>query len=314
MRPRDAARLLVVERRAGSLAQLRFAEVAERIGPRDLLVVNDTRVLPAKLYGHKASGGRAEALLLERRADGRWRALVRARGRLRHGLTLHFGPLEARVEALEAGGVCLLALASETGADPQVLLEQIGVAPLPPYIRRDAPRAEDRTDYQSIFARVPGAVAAPTASLHFTPALAARLPIAKLTLHGGPGTFRPLRAKSIDAHVREPESFEVPVETAHAIARTRSQGGRVIAVGTTVVRALETTGGEAGQGHTDLLIGAGHRFRVVDSLITNFHLPRSSLLLLVMSFAGVKLIREAYAYALDQGFRFYSYGDAMWIR
>lgn len=314
MRPRDAARLLVVERRTGSLAKLRFAELAERIGPRDLLVVNDTRVLPAKLCGHKASGGRAEALLLESRADGRWRALVRARGRLRPGLVLHFGPLEARVEAIEAGGICLLALAAEAGANPQVLLEQIGVAPLPPYIRREAPRAEDRLDYQSIFARVPGAVAAPTASLHFTPALAARLPIAKLTLHVGPGTFRPLRGKSIDAHVLEPESFEVPVETADAIARTRSQGGRVIAVGTTVVRALETTGGEAGRGHTDLLIGSGHRFRVVDSLITNFHLPRSSLLLLVMSFAGVKLIREAYAHALDQGFRFYSYGDAMWIR
>ncbi len=313
-RPRDAARLLVLERGTSTLAELRFCDLADEIGAKDLLVVNDTRVLPARLCGYKASGGRAEALLLERRADGSWRALVRARGRLRTGLVLRFGALEARVEALETAGACVLRLASPAGANPDVLLEQIGVPPLPPYIRRETPRAEDRTDYQSVFARVPGAVAAHTASLHFTPELAECLPIAKLTLHVGPGTFRPLRGDSIEGHVLEPESFEVPVETARAIARTRAQGGRVIAVGTTVVRALEATGGEAGRGRTDLLIGSGHRFRVIDSLITNFHLPRSTLLLLVMSFAGVKPIREAYAHALDKGFRFYSYGDAMWIR
>ncbi len=314
IRPRDAARLLVVERATGSLAELRFAELADQIGPRDLLVVNDTRVLPAKLCGHKASGGRAEALLLERRPDGSWRALVNARGRLREGLRLRFGELDARVEAIEDGGVCVLELASESGADPQALVEEIGVAPLPPYIRRGAPRQQDRSDYQSIFARVPGAVAAPTASLHFTPALTARLPIAKLTLHVGPGSFLPLRGESIDGHRLEPESFEVPEPTARAIARARARGGRVIAVGTTVVPALETTGGEAGLGRTDLFIRPGHRFRVVDSLITNFHLPRSTLLLLVMSFAGVKPIHEVYAHALANGFRFYSYGDAMWIR
>jgi len=313
-RPRDASRLLVLERATGSLAEICFAELAEHIGPRDLLVVNDTRVVAAKLCGRKASGGRADVLLLERRAEGTWRALVRARGRLREGLELVFDRLEARVEALESGGMCVLRFASGTRDDPEALLEEIGVAPLPPYIRRDRPLAQDRADYQSIFAREPGAVAAPTASLHFTPALAARLPIARLTLHVGPGTFRPLRGDLIDGHTLEPESFEVPVGTARAIARTRAQGGRVIAVGTTVARALETTGGEAGRGRTDLFIRPGHRFQVIDSLITNFHLPRSTLLLLVMTFAGVKPVREAYACALAKGFRFYSYGDAMWIR
>jgi S-adenosylmethionine:tRNA ribosyltransferase-isomerase len=314
IRPRDAARLLVLERATGSLGELRFRELADQIGSEDLLVVNETRVLPARLCGHKASGGRAEALLLERQPDGTWRALVKARGRLRAGLALRFGELDARIEAIEPGGVCVLKLTSDSRDSPETLIERAGLAPLPPYIRRDKPRAQDLEDYQTIFARVPGAVAAPTASLHFTPELAARLPIVKLTLHVGPGTFRPLRGETVEGHVLEPESFEVPEETARAVARTRARGGHVIAVGTTVVRALETTGGEPGRGRTDLFIRSGHRFRVVDSLITNFHLPRSSLLLLVMSFAGVKAIREAYAHALAKGFRFYSYGDAMWIR
>lgn len=310
-RPRDASRLLVLERDGDGLDELRFSDLAEQLGPDDLLVVNDTRVRPAKLRGHKASGGAAEALLLERRPDGQWLALVRSTGRLRRDLALRFGAFPARVAELCPGGACLLDFGT---ADPEALLESAGETPLPPYIERETPRESDRADYQTIFARVPGAVAAPTASLHFTPELAARLPIARITLHVGPGTFRPIRSGELEGHRMASESFEVPVATAEAIARTRARGGRVIAVGTTTVRALETTGGRAGAGATQLFIRPGHRFGVVDSLITNFHLPRSSLLALVMAFAGVERVRRAYAFAIAQEFRFYSFGDAMWIR
>ena len=311
--PRDAARLLVLERASGGLAELRFAELAERVGARDLVVVNDTRVRPAKLRGRKASGGKAEALLLERRPDATWTAFVRARGRLVPGLELAFGALSARVLEVLPGGACRLALASADGASTDTLVEALGEAPLPPYIARETARPQDLADYQSIFARDPGAVAAPTASLHFTPELAAKLRIATLTLHVGPGTFRPVRCARLEDHPLDAERFCVPESTSRAIAQTRADGGRVIAVGTTVVRALETTGGAADQGDTKLLILPGHEFRAVDSLITNFHLPGSTLLALVMAFAGVAATRRAYAFAIAERFRFFSYGDALWI-
>jgi S-adenosylmethionine:tRNA ribosyltransferase-isomerase len=312
--PRDAARLLVLERATGALSELRFSDLALHARPEDLFVVNDTRVVPAKLRGTKRSGGKAEALLLQRRPDGDWTALLKVRGRLAAGLELAFGELRGRVVEVLPGGACRLALATPDGVGPDALLERIGEAPLPPYIRRDAPRAEDLADYQTIFAREPGAVAAPTASLHFSESLAARLRIARVTLHVGPGTFRPLRCERPEDHVLEPERFAVPEETARAIRETRAAGGRVIAVGTTVVRALETTGGAAGAGDTKLFILPGHEFRAVDSLVTNFHLPGSSLLALVMAFAGVEATKRAYAFAIAQRFRFYSYGDALWIR
>jgi S-adenosylmethionine:tRNA ribosyltransferase-isomerase len=312
--PRDAARLLVLERASGALSELRFAELADRVGPRDLVVVNDTRVRPAKLRGRKRSGGKAEALLLERLPDATWTAYVRSRGRLAVGLELEFGALVARVVEVRPGGTCRLELASPDGGSPDALLDALGEAPLPPYIARAAPRAADLADYQTIFAREPGAVAAPTASLHFTTELAARLRIATVTLHVGPGTFRPVRCARLEDHELDAECFRVPESTARAIAATRADGGRVIAVGTTVVRALETTGGAAGSGDTKLLILPGHAFRAVDGLITNFHLPGSSLLALVMAFAGVEPTRRAYRHAIAAGFRFFSYGDALWIR
>jgi S-adenosylmethionine:tRNA ribosyltransferase-isomerase len=314
LEPRDAARLLVLERASGALEEIRFAALAERVGPRDLVVVNDTRVRPAKLRGAKASGGKAEALLLERRPDGTWSAFVRARGKLAVGLELVFGELRARVVEVLPGGTCRLALARADGGDAEALLDALGEAPLPPYIRRDAARARDLDDYQTIFAREPGAVAAPTASLHFTRELAAKLRLATVTLHVGPGTFRPIRCERLEEHALDAERFEVPEATAKALAETRAAGGRVIAVGTTVVRALETTGGGAGGGRTSLLILPGHEFRAVDELITNFHLPGSSLLALVMAFAGVEATKRAYAHAIAARFRFYSYGDALWIR
>lgn len=312
--PRDAARLLVLERASGRLEELRFSDLAAAAGPADLFVVNDTCVVPAKLRGRKRSGGRAEALLLSRRADGDWSALVRARGKLAPGLELVFGELEATVVEVLPGGTCRLALSTPSGVDPERLLEALGEAPLPPYIRRAEPRASDLADYQTIFARAPGAVAAPTASLHFTPELAAKLRIATVTLHVGPGTFRPLRGERLEDHELEAERFVVPEETAAAITHARAAGGRAIAVGTTVVRSLETTGGEAGGGETKLLILPGHDFRAVDALVTNFHLPGSSLLALVMAFAGVEATQRAYAHAIERRFRFYSYGDALWIR
>jgi len=312
--PRDAARLLVLDRGDGALAELRFADLAAHVDPRDLVVVNDTRVRPAKLRGRKASGGRAEALLLERRPDGTWTALVRARGRLVPGLALVFGALSAEVVEVLPGGACRLAFESADGRSEDSVLESLGEAPLPPYIAREAPDARDLADYQTIFAREPGAVAAPTASLHFTRELAALLRIATVTLHVGPGTFRPIRCERLAEHRLEAERFCVPQATASAIAETRAEGGRVIAVGTTVVRALETTGGAAGAGDTTLLVLPGHEFRAVDSLITNFHLPGSSLLALVMAFAGVEATRRAYAHAIAAEFRFFSYGDALWIR
>ena len=308
LEPRDAARLLVLDRARGQLSELRFSELPAQLGPDDLTVVNDTRVIPARLRGRKASGGRAEVLLVERSSDGSWLALVRTGGRLRPGLTLCFGELEARVETVLPDGSCRLRL------DKEELLEQLGEVPLPPYIHRDEPLDSDRSDYQSVFAEVPGAVAAPTASLHFTPELAGRLQLARVTLHVGPGTFRPIRCERLEDHRIEAERFRVPPETAAAIARTRAAGGRVTAVGTTVVRALETSGEQAASGRTDLVILPGYEFRVVDSLITNFHLPGSSLLALVQAFAGVEATKRAYAHAIDKGFRFYSYGDAMWIR
>jgi len=311
--PRDAARLLLLERATAGLSELRFAELAERVGPNDLVVVNDTRVLPAKLRGHKTSGGKAEALLLERRPDETWTAFVRARGRHAPGLELVFGALRARIVDVLPGGTCRLALSSADGTETDALLDALGEAPLPPYISRESKRAQDLSDYQTIFARDPGAVAAPTASLHFTSELAAKLHIATLTLHVGPGTFRPMRCERLEDHALDAERFSVPETTARAIAQTREAGGRVIAVGTTVVRALETTGGLAGAGDTKLLILPGHEFRAVDSLITNFHLPGSSLLALVMAFAGVEITRRAYAHAIAERFRFYSYGDALWI-
>jgi len=230
-------------------------------------------------------------------------------GKVRPGARFEFPGAEAQVIEVAAGGRVTLRF----DPDDESLLAKLGEMPLPPYIRRHA-RPDDLRDYQTVFAERDGAVAAPTASLHFTPDLVARLRIARVTLHVGPGTFRPIRTGTFAEHSLDSERYEIPESTAEAILDTRARGGRVVAVGTTVVRALETTGGEAGEGRTDLFVRPGDRFRVVDELITNFHLPRSTLLALVMAFGGVERVRAAYRHAIDAGFRFYSYGDAMWLR
>ncbi len=322
---RDDARLLHLDRASGARAHHRVRDLPRLLRTGDLLVVNATRVLPARLRGTKASGGAAEALVLGR-ADSaaaggrtRWRALVRCRGRLRPGLKLVLGGLDTEVVALTADGEVELALPA--GADPYAR----GEAPLPPYIRRDAPRPEDDARYQTVFAREPGSVAAPTAGLHFTPELLQALEQsgierAEVILHVGPGTFRPLTPRDLARGELHAEPFELPAATADAVARARRRGGRVVAVGTTATRVLETCARpdrcvEAGHGRTRIFLrprdDAPSPFGVIDALLTNFHLPRSSLLLLVAAFAGRAQVLDAYAEAAREGYRFYSYGDAM---
>ena len=321
--PREAARLLVLARGAGTLAHATVAELPRWLAAGDLLVVNATRVLPARLRGTKNSGGRAEALLLGpgARDPGRWLALLRCRGRLRTGLGFRFGAGAAAFDA-EVVALCddgQVELRIDAGVDPY----RAGEPPLPPYIRRSAHDPADDTRYQTVFARVPGAVAAPTAGLHLGPAVLAALAgagieRAEVVLHVGPGTFRPLAPEAFRQGRLHGERFELPPETADAVARTRARGGRVIAVGTTTTRVLEARrapgrGVMAGEGETDLFLRPGSDFAVVDGLLTNFHLPRSSLLLLVAAFAGREPVLNAYREAVAQGYRFYSYGDAMLV-
>ena len=319
---RDGARLLVLERASGGLQHAAVRELGAWLRPGDLLVRNATRVLPARLRGRKPSGGAVEALLLgPAGAPGRFRALLRGAGRARVGQKLRFAGgavvREAELAELGAAGEAVLAFAPDE--DPYAA----GETPLPPYIRREAPRPDDALRYQTIFARVPGSVAAPTAGLHLSERvlgdLAARgIGSAELVLHVGPGTFRPLRNDDLARGRLHAERYELPEDTARAVAAARARAGRVVAVGTTAARVLETRarddgGVAAGVGETELLLAPGSRFRAVDALLTNFHLPRSSLLLLVAAFAGRERILDAYAEAIREGYRFYSYGDAMLI-
>jgi S-adenosylmethionine:tRNA ribosyltransferase-isomerase len=322
---RDASRLLVLERRTGAVADARFADLPRWLRAGDLLVLNDTRVLPARFYGRRASGGRVEGLFLAAEPNGAWRVLLKPSARLRAGerITLAGHPPVA-VELLASCGEGRWRLRPLTGGDPAELLARIGHAPLPPYIRRSGPAdpadAEDRARYQTVYAARDGAVAAPTAGLHFTDELlgavrAAGVRVAYVTLHVGIGTFRPIAAETVEAHRMHAEYACVPAATVEGVRAARAARGRCLAVGTTTVRALETaaTAGGPLDGWTDLYIRPGHRFGWVDGLVTNFHLPRSSLLVLVSAFAGLEPIRRAYRHAIEHGYRFYSYGDAMLI-
>ena len=330
--PRAAARLLLLERRTGRTEQYRVRDLPRLLKEGDLLVVNDTRVVPARLIGRKATGGRVEVFLLERQArEGpsreRWRAWLGASKMPPPGALLEFdGDLSAEVLRLPgADGAAEVALTSSGSV--AAAIDRLGRPPLPPYIRRedDDPRtAEDRRRYQTIFAERAGAVAAPTAGLHFDEALLGALErrgvsLTSLTLHVGEGTFRPIRERRVEEIRLHPERFHLGAGTASAIVAARRRGGRVIAVGTTVVRTLESRpptplgGPEPGAGSTSLFIGPGHEFRYIDGLLTNFHLPRSSLLILVASFGGRERVLAAYREAVRSRFRFYSYGDAMLV-
>ena len=312
---RGESRLLVVGRAA---AERPFGDLPDLLDPGDLLVVNDTRVIPARLRARRPTGGRVEILLVERTAQAEWWCLLRPGRRMERGarISLDGGPA-ARVEE-RAGGRFRLRFDEPI----QPLLGAIGDVPLPPYIERPA-SPEDRERYQTVYAKQPGAVAAPTAGLHFTPAILEALDrrgigLAGITLHVGPGTFRPVRTEEPDTHIMDPEWFDVPAATAEAVADTRRRGGNVIAVGTTVVRTLETVASGGGRiasraGRTGLFIRPGYEFQVTDRLITNFHLPRSTLLMLVCAFAGRRRTFDAYRQAVASGFGFYSYGDAMLV-
>jgi S-adenosylmethionine:tRNA ribosyltransferase-isomerase len=318
--PRDASRLLVVPP-AGELQHRTFAELDALLAPGDLLVFNDTKVIPARLVGRKAgSGGKVELLLCEPLEGGlgrRWRAMGQASKPIRAGAVVELDGLSARIEAVEGEGFYEVSLDRE-GDALAAALERAGRIPLPPYIRRD-PGPADRDRYQTVWARAPGSAAAPTAGLHFTDPLLARLEArgvrrTALTLHVGPGTFLPIRGDALEGHRMHPERYEVPPAAAEEIAAARARGGRVVAVGTTTVRTLESAfDGERvapGEGRTALFIRPGHGFRAVDALVTNFHLPRSTLLVLVSAFGGRERVLAAYREAVARGYRFFSYGDA----
>jgi S-adenosylmethionine:tRNA ribosyltransferase-isomerase len=329
---RDASRMLVVNRAEGSWRDGSFAEFPSEMREGDAVVVNNTRVFPARLVGRREpTGGRAELLLVRRRGDLEgevWEALARPARRLDAGARLIFGDGRLRAEVLSAtedgaGRVVRFDASGEFDA----LVEEFGRMPLPPYIRRGgddlAARAEDRERYQTVYAAERGAIAAPTAGLHFTPRVFDELRtrgarVVEITLHVGYGTFAPVREEDLSRHSVAPESFVIAEDAAREINETRARGGRVVAVGTTTVRALESSTDEsgrvrAGRGEAALTITPGYEFRAVDAMLTNFHLPRSSLLVLVSTFAGRELVLAAYRHAVEARYRFYSYGDCMFI-
>jgi S-adenosylmethionine:tRNA ribosyltransferase-isomerase len=327
---RDASRMLVLERHTGRLHHTRFQDLPNWLDERDFLVVNDTQVFPARLRGRKATGGQVELLLLhlpEIQKNGAIPQMARGWGwyrasrRLQPGQRLNFGDdLQAEVLARAGSGEIELRFWSEH-RDIRQALAATGEMPLPPYIQRPA-GGEDRERYQTIFAAQTGAVAAPTAGLHFSPeileALKARVvEVVSLTLHVGPGTFKPVREEDYTRHRLAPEYYRLSTQTADRINQARAAGKRILAVGTTTVRVLEFRARQgrvlAGEGLCDLYIYPGYRFQVVDRLLTNFHLPRSTLLLLVSAFAGREPVLQAYQEAVSQQYRFYSYGDCMFI-
>jgi S-adenosylmethionine:tRNA ribosyltransferase-isomerase len=318
---RDGSRVMTLGRESGEIGESTIARIASLFRPGDLLVLNDTRVIPARLQGRKESGGAVEIFLVRRIAgeSESWSCLIKASKAPQPGcrMILPAGVVATVIDRNDAEW----RVSFEGAADFMEWLEQAGSMPLPPYIKRQA-EGEDRERYQTVFAREKGAVAAPTAGLHFTEALLAEIrergvEIAPVTLHVGLGTFMPVRVEDLSQHKMHRERYRIPQSTADAIARTKARGGRVIALGTTSLRALEHAAMsgqlEPGEREADLFITPGYRFNVVDALITNFHLPKSTLFMLVCAFAGKDRVTNAYREAVQRRFRFFSYGDAMFI-
>jgi len=330
---RDESNLLVLARRGGALSHHRFNALEQFLMPGDVLVINNTAVIPAKLAGRKDSGGKAEVLICNFSGNGNprtpetrriYECLVKAAKPLKPGSSLYFQEgLTAKVIE-RCNGTYFIRFYSE--GNFEALLDRIGQVPLPPYIRRSpkgVPPCDDRTAYQTVYASEKGAIAAPTAGLHFTAGLLEKLKargiaIVSLTLHVGYGTFLPVRVQDIRSHRMHAESYSIPAQAADTINSARNAGQRVVAVGTTSVRTLEYAADSAGHvrtqsGRCDLFIYPGYRFKAVDAMITNFHLPRSTLLMLVSAFAGRENVLHAYQEAIKRNYRFYSYGDAMLI-
>lgn len=320
---RDAARMMILHRRMRTFDDSVFFELPHFLSQGDVLVINNTRVFPARLFGETQTGARVELFLVEELRTGEWTALAKPARRLGKGKIIDFGcDLAAEVIAKNADGT--LCVRFNKSEDLFETLEEIGRTPLPPYIKRPANTPDtDRERYQTVYAKYRGSIAAPTAGLHFTPAVLDALrnqgiEIAELTLHVGYGTFEPVRVDDIRQHRVKPERYSLQAETAAVLNRAKTDGRRIIAVGTTTTRALETNvrnyGLFAAAGElADLTILPGHKFRAIDGLLTNFHLPKSSLLILVSAFAGREFIIKAYEHAVAERYRFYSYGDCMLI-
>ena len=317
---RDASRLMVVDRESGEVAHRHFYDLPELLHPGDCLVLNDSRVLPARLFGTRESGGFVEVLLLRELGEGKWECLTRPGRKTRPGVRLSFGD------------GALTGLVTDTAEDGKRIvqfqydgiflevLERLGRVPLPPYIKAEL---EDKERYQTVYARDPGSAAAPTAGLHFTDALleqikARGVQVCYVTLHVGLGTFRPVQEEEITDHTMHEEFCIIPEETARVVNETKRRGGRVVCVGTTSCRTLESFADDdgtvrAGSGWTKIFIYPGYRFKCMDALVTNFHLPESTLIMLVSAFAGRENVLAAYETAVEQGYRFFSFGDAMFI-
>jgi S-adenosylmethionine:tRNA ribosyltransferase-isomerase len=322
LQDRTASRLLVLDKRTGEMAHRRFTDLVEYLRPGDVLVLNDSRVLPARLIGEKAeTGAKIEVLLLKSLGEDRWETLVKPGKRVKPGTEVVFGDGLLRCvceEVTETGG--RIVRFQYEGIFYEIL-DQLGTMPLPPYIHE---QLEDQERYQTVYARERGSAAAPTAGLHFTQEYLRQIvekgvEIAYVTLHVGLGTFRPVTADVVEEHVMHAEYYDIPPETAEAVNRAKAEGRRVIAVGTTSCRTLETVGGlhdgrlAAGSGWTDIFIYPGYRFRIIDGLLTNFHLPKSTLVMLVSALAGRENVLRAYRTAVAEEYRFFSFGDAMLI-
>ncbi len=318
--PRDHCRLMVVHRRTQEIEEKYFYQIVDYLSKGDVMVFNWSKVIPARLFGRKATGGRVEILLLNEREKGVWEVLVKRAKRLRRGSDLFFGDDTIFAKVLDDLGEGRKLLSFFPPERFDEFLQREGKVPLPPYIHRDVKSAED---YQTVYARVPGSVAAPTAGFHFTEELLQRIrgmgvSTVFVTLHVGLGTFKPVVAENVESHKMHAEYFEISQDTARVVNDAVESGNRVVAVGTTAVRVLETVADNTGKvkaasGWTEMFIYPGYRFKVVDALVTNFHLPKSTLLMLVYAFGGSNLMRRAYSLAIEKKFRFYSFGDAMLI-
>ena len=319
--PRDSAKLLVLHRKTGKLEHKIFRDLPQYLKRGDLLILNDVKVIPARLLGKLDTGGKVEILLIRQIEPNVWEVMAKPARKLKPGKNINFGQLKATVKGYKNEGKRILEFHVK-GNNFMDILSQIGHVPLPPYIEREDLPA-DKEQYQTVFAKTEGAVAAPTAGLHFTKELLEKIEkkgviIKTVTLHVGPGTFKPVKVEKIEEHKMDYETYNIPEETAEEINRAKKEGRRVIAVGTTVVRTLESAADEegfvkSGEGTTNLFIYPGYKFKVIDALITNFHLPRSTLIMLVSAFAGRERILNAYKEAVKKNYRFYSYGDAMLI-
>jgi S-adenosylmethionine:tRNA ribosyltransferase-isomerase len=320
---RDASRMLVLNRREQAWTDSSFKEFTRYLEPKDVVVVNNSRVIPARLTGNRETGGHVEIFLIREIERNVWEALVRPGARLKKTSRVDFGEGKLVAEILDDPGTELRLVRFRCEGSFADVLAQIGSTPLPPYIKRPSgASATDRERYQTIYSKHRGAIAAPTAGLHFTPEVLAEVArkasLAEITLHVGYGTFEPVRVDDVAEHSVSGERFEISERAAQTINDARANGGRIVVIGTTTMRALESAANEngkveAGSGTATLTIKPGYQFRIVDALLTNFHLPRSSLLLLVSAFAGRELVLQAYGHAVNQRYRFYSYGDCMLI-